>query len=101
MRAFLSATYRRLGRTRQADSLYGAVLDQYRSDRSLAYAAAIAATGAGDLDRAMTAVAQTIDRRSLFVTEISLPCDPLFDPLKQDPRFAKMLASVGMKVCLP
>jgi TolB-like protein/tetratricopeptide (TPR) repeat protein len=101
MRAFLSTTYRRLGRTRQADSLYGAVLDQYRADRSLAYAAAIAATGAGDLDRAMTAVAQTIDRRSLFVTEISLPCDPLFDPLKQDPRFAKMLASVGMKVCPP
>jgi serine/threonine-protein kinase len=101
MRAFLSATYRRLGRTRQADSLYGAVLDQYRADRSLAYAAAIAAAAAGDLERAMTAVAQTIDRRSLFVTEISLPCDPLFDPLKQDPRFAKMLAGVGMKVCLP
>jgi tetratricopeptide (TPR) repeat protein len=101
MRAFLSATYRRLGRTRRADSLYGAVLDQYHADRSLAYAVAIAAASAGDLDRAMTAVAQTIDRRSLFVTEISLPCDPLFDPLKQDPRFAKMLASVGMKVCPP
>jgi serine/threonine protein kinase/tetratricopeptide (TPR) repeat protein len=101
MRAFLSVAYRRLGRTRQADSLYAALLHQYQTDRSLAYAAAIAAIGAGDLDRAMTAVAQTIDRRSLFVTEISLPCDPLFDPLKQTPRFARMLGSVGMTVCLP
>ncbi len=30
-----------------------------------------------------------------------LPCDPVFDPLKGDPRFAKKLGSVGMNVCAP
>ena len=35
----------------------------------------------------------------MLVTEISLPCDPLFDLLKRDTRFGTLLESVGMRVC--
>ena len=98
-RAFLSVAHRRLGRTRQADSLYTALLDSYRTDHSLGYAVAIAATSAGDFDRAIGAVKQTIESRSLFATELGFACDPIYDPLKKDPRFTRLLTGAGMKVC--
>jgi serine/threonine-protein kinase len=98
---FLSVTYRRLGRTRQADSLYADVLKRYGADRSLAWTVAIAAGGAGDLDRGIAAVKETIDGRPLLLTELSLPCDAMFDPLKRDARFGKMVGGAGMKVCGP
>jgi len=96
---FLSVTYRRLGRIREADSLYAGLLKGYGKDRSLAYAVAIAAAGAGDLERGIAAVKETIDRRPLLLTELSLPCDAMFDPLKQDARFERMLKGVGLRVC--
>jgi hypothetical protein len=99
MPAFLSVAYREAGQAPQADGLYAAVRERYRLDRSLSYAVAIAAAGARDPDQGIAAVQDAIDHRSVFATEMSLPCDPMFDPLKGDPRFARMLAAVGMTVC--
>ncbi len=99
MRAFMSIAYRRLGRTRLADSLYHALYQQYRSDPTLDYAVAIAAGGAGDMDRAMQATQQIVSRRDVLATEISLACDAMYDPLKRDPRYSRMLSRAGMKVC--
>jgi serine/threonine-protein kinase len=99
MPAFLSVAARKLGRARQADSLYQAVLERYRTDRSLGYAVAVAAAGAGDRVRAMAAVAESIRRRSFFLSEISLACEPVFDSLRGDPRFAKLLADAGLRLC--
>jgi serine/threonine-protein kinase len=97
--AFLSVAYREAGQAPRADSLYATVRERYRRDRSLSYAVAVAAAGARDLDQGIAAVQEAIDHRSVFATELSLPCDPMFDPLKRDQRFARMLAAVGMTVC--
>jgi serine/threonine-protein kinase len=97
--AFLSVAYRAAGRAPRADSLYIMVKDRYQRDRSLAYAVAVAAAGARDVDQGIAAVKDAIDHRSVFATEMSLPCDPMFDPLKPDPRFNKMLSAVGMTMC--
>jgi serine/threonine-protein kinase len=100
-RAFLSVADRRLGRTREADSLYHALLRDAARDPALSYAVAIAAAGAGDLDRGLRAVSRTIEGRSIFVTEISLACDPLLDPLKRGPEFGRMLSGAGLRACPP
>jgi serine/threonine-protein kinase len=98
-RAFLSVADRRLGRTREADSLYQALLRDAAHDPSVSYAVAIAAAGAGDLDRGLRAVSRTIEARSMFVTEISLACDPMLDPLKRSAEFERLLSRVGMRAC--
>jgi eukaryotic-like serine/threonine-protein kinase len=99
MASFLSVAERRLGHMATADSLYRSLLARYRTDPSLDYAVAMAAAGAGDLDRALSAVAASVAGRSLFLTEISLTCDPMFDPLHGDPRFGRLLAKAGLQAC--
>ena len=37
----------------------------------------------------------------MLVTELSVPCGPLFDPLTANPRFARLLAGAGMRICPP
>jgi hypothetical protein len=60
---------------------------------------AIAAITVGDTSTAMAAVTRTVARREPIVTEYSLPCDPLLDPLKSVPEFGRLLVRAGMRVC--
>jgi hypothetical protein len=53
----------------------------------------------GDPAGALAALERTVEQRHMLVTEVSLPCDPLFDPLKSDPRFGELLRSAGMRIC--
>jgi eukaryotic-like serine/threonine-protein kinase len=91
--------YRRLGRSREADSLYATVVKAYRTGSLVDRDMAIAAVAHGDFDAALASVRRAIERREPIVTEYSLPCDPLFDRLKARPEFAKMLEVEGMRVC--
>lgn len=45
--------------------------------------------GLGDRDRAFAALQAAIDERSWFVTWLRV--DPLLDPLRDDPRFGKLV----------
>ena len=101
MGAFLSVAYRSLGRLREADAEYAALRRAYTVGHAGAYDLAVAAAGAGDLATALAAVERMVERRDLMATEVSLPCDPLFDPLRSNPRFEQMLASAGMRCEVP
>jgi TolB-like protein/Tfp pilus assembly protein PilF len=98
-RGYLVAAYRALGRQREADAAYAELRQAYRNGRALAYDLAVGAVAAGDRAAALDAVERTIRQRHMFVTEFSLPCDPLFDPLKSEPRFGQLLREAGMRMC--
>jgi len=100
-RPVLVRTFRALGRPGDADTTYAALARSYRAGKGVDRDMAIAAAAAGEVDMALEAVRRAIARRDPIVTEYSLPCDPLLDPLKKRAEFTRMLTSVGMKVCPP
>jgi serine/threonine-protein kinase len=57
-------------------------------DRALVY------TGLGDRDRAIDWLDRAVAERSAHIGEIN--CDPVFDPLRSDPRFAGLLRRIGL-----
>jgi TolB-like protein/Flp pilus assembly protein TadD/predicted Ser/Thr protein kinase len=101
VRPYRSVVLRRQGQTVRANAIRKELARDYARGRALAYDVAIAAAGAGDISAALDAVERALEERSVFVTEVSLPCDPLFDPVKVDSRFEQLLASVGMRMCPP
>jgi TolB-like protein len=100
-RPVLVSVYRALGRTHDADTTYAALARAYRSPEGVGRDTAIGAVAVGDLTTALAAIKRSIERREPIVTEYSLPCDPLLDPLKSLPEFGRVLTRVGMRVCPP
>jgi tetratricopeptide (TPR) repeat protein len=97
IRSYLSVAHRTLGRIRDANAEYAALRRDYNAGGVNGYDFAAAAAGAGDSAAALAAVQRLVERRDVLVTEMSLPCDPLFDPLRSNPRFERLLASAGMR----
>jgi serine/threonine-protein kinase len=99
IRSYQSAAHRLRGEARRADSLYAAIRRDQAAGRAIAFDVALAAATAGDRQVALEAIEQTLEERHMFVTEFSLPCDPLFASLRDDPRFIAALERAGMVRC--
>jgi hypothetical protein len=53
----------------------------------------------GDHDAAMTALERGVAAREPYFAVFSIPCDPIFDPLKADPRFHKLMDRLEARAC--
>jgi len=98
-RGYRVVAWHALRREREAAQAYAALRQAYREGRALPFDLAIGAIGAGDQAAALAALERVVAQRHMFVTEFSLPCDPVFDPLKSEPRFGELLGSAGMRIC--
>jgi serine/threonine-protein kinase len=101
MRPYVAAAHRAAGRTAAADSIYANLQAAYRDGRATPFDIALAAANVGDRATVFSALQRVVDRRDLLVTEVSLPCEPIFDSVRSDPRFVALLASAGMLTCAP
>ena len=59
----------------------------------------IAALAFGETKDAMDALERGVAGREPLFGIPSIPCDPLFDPLKSDQRFGAVLRSIGARAC--
>ena len=59
----------------------------------------VAALAFGDHDAAMTALERGVAAREPYFAVFSIPCDPLFDPLKATPRFQRLLERLEARPC--
>lgn len=64
-----------------------------------AYTAALAHMGIGDREGALRWLTRSIDAREQAPASWGVNCDPMFDPLKSDPRFAVLMARMNVHVC--
>jgi serine/threonine protein kinase len=55
----------------------------------------------GDYAAAMTELERGVERREQLLGVYSIPCDPLFDPLKSNPRFEPLMRRIGARTCPP
>ena len=53
----------------------------------------------GEYGAAMTALERGIEAREPLLGLPAISCDPLFDPLKPDPRFAPLMQRLGERIC--
>jgi TolB-like protein/DNA-binding winged helix-turn-helix (wHTH) protein/Tfp pilus assembly protein PilF len=84
--ALLVHTYGRMGRSQEARALLSTLL---REGDAAAYQIALAYVGLGDADEAFAWLNRSVDTRMGSFNEVH--ADPIFDPLRTDPRFAALL----------
>jgi hypothetical protein len=84
--ALLAHTFARMGRTPESLALLPRVLAE---GDSAAYHIALAYVGLGRTDDAFIWLTRSVDTRLGSFNEVN--ADPLFDPLRADPRFAALL----------
>jgi hypothetical protein len=89
--------YATAGRWNEASRMRDVIADSRpRSD----YDAMVAAIVFGDNRRALYLLEQAGARASDIPSiSWSLPCDPVFDPIKKEPRFIAFVQAHGMTVC--
>jgi TolB-like protein/DNA-binding winged helix-turn-helix (wHTH) protein/Tfp pilus assembly protein PilF len=83
---FLAHAYGRMGRTTDAQALLSKVIPE---GDAAAYHIAIAYVGLGKHDDAFMWLFRAVDTRMGAFNEVN--ADPIFDPLRSDPRFASLL----------
>jgi serine/threonine-protein kinase len=76
-----------------------AMLERETGGNSPHYHRMIVDLAFGHYDAAMTALEQGVAAREALFGIPSIPCDPLFDPLKSSPRFAALMQRLGAHAC--
>ncbi len=95
MQAWVGRIYAVQGKRAEAERVLAELLEMSRRQYVPPYLIAIIYTGLGEKDSAFEWLEKTYQERSYYV--IWLKADPLYDPLRSDPRFASLLERIGFK----
>ncbi len=97
--AALGYTHGRAGRRVEAQLLLDELQQLSRTRHVSPMLAALIATGMGEIDQALGWLEQAYAERAQMLSELG--AEPVFDPLRGDPRFADLLRRVGLEATSP
>jgi eukaryotic-like serine/threonine-protein kinase len=100
IRSYLIFGYAAAGRWADAER-QRALLDRQPGSGSVNFEQTVAHIAFGENDKAMTSLERSVDAREPDLWPVSVACDPLFDPLKSNPRFAALMKRLGARACPP
>jgi tetratricopeptide (TPR) repeat protein len=92
--AFRGYAHARMGERAKALAIVDRLLALRRQKYVSAYYFAVVYTALGNNDDAMRWLERAFDERSDFL--IYLAVDPIFDPLRADPRFSRLVRRIGL-----
>ena len=99
-RSNLVFAYAAAGRWADA-SRQRALLERERGGNSPNWHRMVADLAFGEFEPAMTALERGVAGQEPLFGVPSIPCDPLFDPLKADRRFEALMRRLGAQACAP
>jgi TolB-like protein/DNA-binding winged helix-turn-helix (wHTH) protein/tetratricopeptide (TPR) repeat protein len=94
-KAILAHTFGRMGKARQARQLLAQLLDGSSGRFISPYYVSLVYVGLGETDKALDWLERAYQERSGPLLELNV--DPMFDPLRGDPRFAAILRKMGLE----
>ena len=94
-RGRLAYVYGRLGQTDSARAITRSMIERFQREQILPYGVALGYTGMGDNDRALEWLERATDLHDPNIA-LFLRTDPLLDPLRDHPRFRRLLRRVGL-----
>jgi eukaryotic-like serine/threonine-protein kinase len=97
-RAALIVGYAAAGRWTDAERERAVLLKENRGN-SPNFERTLASLAFSQFDDAMTYLERAVANREAELGPLSLPCDPLFDPLKSNPRFVVVMERIGARAC--
>jgi tetratricopeptide (TPR) repeat protein len=92
--AFLAYAYGMAGRTSEARELLRQLLERSKSGYISSYHIALVYCGLGELERAMEYLERAYKERDNWMVWLNVY--PVFDPLRNDPRFQDIIRRVGL-----
>ncbi len=90
----LGYAYARAGKTGEARALLNDLQEKRKSEYVSAISFAIINSGLGEKDRSFEWLEKAFEERADFLTWLKI--DPVFDPLRKDPRFDKLLKRIRL-----
>ncbi len=92
-------TYGVMGRTQEARKQLTRLRELEKQKNVSAFYVALLYTGLGDKDQAFAWLDKAYEERSGYLMEIHV--DPMFDPLRSDPRFHALVRRLGLEAIQP
>ena len=92
----LGNVYARMGRITEAHGTISKLEEHVQKSGIGRYEIALVYAGLGEKDEAFTWLERSYDERDKGLTYLKI--DPCMDPLRSDPRFARLLQRVGLRV---
>jgi TolB-like protein/DNA-binding winged helix-turn-helix (wHTH) protein/Tfp pilus assembly protein PilF len=97
--AALGYVYGVMGRTQEAEKQLAALREVAKREFVPAFYVALLYTGLGDMEQAFSWLEKAHEERSGYLMEIHV--DPMFDPLRSDPRFPEFVRRLGLEATQP
>jgi serine/threonine-protein kinase len=76
-----------------------ALVDKASGGNSPNYHRMIAHLAFSEFDEAMTSLERGVANHEALFSNVSIPCDPIYDPLKASPRFGRLMKTIGADAC--
>jgi eukaryotic-like serine/threonine-protein kinase len=94
---YLGYSYAMAGRRAEAQRVLGQLQEMSKEKYVSALSTSVVYVGLGDKEKAFQWLEKSYDERGLALTAISLKSNPIFGPLRSDPRFADLLRRMNLQ----